>query len=84
MMHIGTRISRRSALGAMAGAASALAARIAIAGPAPAARFEPTWESLQQYRCPPWFRDAKLGLFAHWGPQSVPRQGDWYAHVHRR
>ena len=41
--------------------------------------FEPTWESLQNYRCPEWFRDAKFGIWAHWGPQSVPMQGDWYA-----
>ena len=41
--------------------------------------FEPTWESLRQYRCPEWFRDAKLGIWSHWGPQSVPMYGDWYA-----
>src|SRR5205814_9310001 len=41
--------------------------------------FEPTWESLRQYRCPEWFQDAKLGIWAHWGPQSVPMYGDWYA-----
>ncbi len=42
-------------------------------------RFKPDWESLQQYRCPEWFRDAKFGIWAHWGPQSVPMAGDWYA-----
>ncbi len=42
-------------------------------------RFEPTWESLKTYRCPDWFRDAKLGFWAHWGPQAVPMVGDWYA-----
>jgi len=42
-------------------------------------RFEPTWESLQQYQCPEWFRDAKFGIWAHWGPQAVPEVGDWYA-----
>jgi alpha-L-fucosidase len=41
--------------------------------------FEPTWESLRQYRCPDWFRDAKFGIWSHWGPQSVPMYGDWYA-----
>jgi alpha-L-fucosidase len=41
--------------------------------------FKPTDESLQQYRYPEWFRDAKFGIWAHWGPQAVPRQGDWYA-----
>ena len=41
--------------------------------------FKPTDESLQQYKYPEWFRDAKLGFWSHWGPQAVPRQGDWYA-----
>jgi Alpha-L-fucosidase len=41
--------------------------------------FKPTVESLSAYQCPAWFRDAKLGFWAHWGPQAVPRQGDWYA-----
>ncbi|NLH98578.1 MAG: alpha-L-fucosidase [Chthonomonadales bacterium] len=41
--------------------------------------FAPTYDSLKQYRCPDWFRDAKLGIWAHWGPQAVPMAGDWYA-----
>jgi alpha-L-fucosidase len=41
--------------------------------------FRPNWESLKSYRCPDWFRDAKFGLWAHWSPQCVPEQGDWYA-----
>jgi alpha-L-fucosidase len=41
--------------------------------------FEPTWDSLKQYRCPDWFRDAKFGIWAHWGPQCAPMVGDWYA-----
>ncbi|HEX6034140.1 MAG TPA: alpha-L-fucosidase, partial [Anaerolineales bacterium] len=41
--------------------------------------FEPTWQSLQSFQCPEWFRDAKLGFWAHWGPQAVPMYGDWYA-----
>lgn len=42
---------------------------------------EPTWEELaKQYTCPEWFRDAKFGIWFHWGPQSVPEQGGgWYA-----
>ncbi len=36
-------------------------------------------ESFEQYRYPEWFRDAKFGIWSHWGPQAVPRQGDWYA-----
>ena len=41
--------------------------------------FEPTWQSLQSFQCPEWFRDAKLGFWAHWGYQAVPMYGDWYA-----
>jgi alpha-L-fucosidase len=41
--------------------------------------FKPTWESLQDYKTPDWFRDAKFGMWAHWGPQCEPEAGDWYA-----
>ncbi|MDX2048835.1 MAG: alpha-L-fucosidase [Chitinophagaceae bacterium] len=41
--------------------------------------FEPTWDSLKQYKTPDWFRDAKFGIWAHWGPQCQPEFGDWYA-----
>lgn len=41
--------------------------------------FKPTYESLTNYHCPEWFRNAKFGIWAHWGPQSVPMDGDWYA-----
>lgn len=42
-------------------------------------KFEPTWESLSQYEVPEWFKNAKFGIWAHWGPQCQPGQGDWYA-----
>jgi alpha-L-fucosidase len=41
--------------------------------------FNSSVESLKTYRTPDWFRDAKFGIWSHWGVQSVPRQGDWYA-----
>src|SRR3989304_9121457 len=42
-------------------------------------RFEPTWESLAQYRVPEWYRNAKLGIFIHWGVYAVPAFGnEWY------
>ena len=50
-----------------------------LALPAAAQTFEPHWDSLKQYRCPDWFRDAKFGIWAHWGPQAVPLDGDCYA-----
>ena len=42
-------------------------------------KFKPTWESLAQYQTPGWFRNAKFGIWAHWGPQCQPEFGDWYA-----
>jgi alpha-L-fucosidase len=41
--------------------------------------FQPTWESLQHYTVPEWYRNAKFGIWAHWGPQCEPEHGDWYA-----
>ena len=41
--------------------------------------FKGDLDSLKQYQCPDWFRDAKFGIWAHWGPQAVPMEGDWYA-----
>ena len=41
--------------------------------------FQPTWDSLKQYKTPDWFRNAKFGIWAHWGPQCQPEDGDWYA-----
>ncbi len=43
--------------------------------------FKPTEQSLKNYKYPEWFSDAKFGIWAHWGPQAVPRQGDWYARL---
>lgn len=41
--------------------------------------FKPDWESLSNYEVPEWFRDAKLGVFIHWGPYSVPAHAsEWY------
>lgn len=41
--------------------------------------FAPNYESLCQYQVPEWFRDAKFGIWAHWGPQCVEGSGDWMA-----
>ncbi len=41
--------------------------------------FEGTRASLRAYEIPDWFRDAKFGIWAHWGPQSAVEAGDWYA-----
>ena len=64
----------------LAGAAlSLLAACAATKSDRPVKMFTPDLESLKEYRAPEWFRDAKFGIWAHWGPQAVPMVGDWYA-----
>ena len=70
------------ALAACAGAAEPAAASSSGGSPgAVSGPFKPEWESLKQYRCPEWFRDAKFGIYAHWGPYSVPEfQTEWYSH----
>jgi alpha-L-fucosidase len=44
------------------------------------AKYEPTVESLRQAEIPEWFIDGKLGIFMHWGPESIPGVAStWYA-----
>jgi len=41
--------------------------------------FQPNWPSLNHYTVPDWYRDAKFGIFIHWGVYSVPAYGnEWY------
>ena len=40
--------------------------------------YEPTWESLVSHPTPQWFKDAKFGIFIHWGVYSVPAFHEWY------
>lgn len=41
--------------------------------------FQPNWESLAHFQTPPWYADAKFGIFIHWGAYSVPGFGsEWY------
>ncbi len=56
---------------------------VLIAGTHASAQFQPlyqpTWESLSGNTCPDWYRDAKFGIFIHWGLYSVPGFGtEWY------
>lgn len=40
----------------------------------------PTWKSLgDNFKVPAWWNQAKIGVWLHWGPQSVGEDGDWYA-----
>lgn len=42
--------------------------------------YEPTWESTDKHTAAPeWFRDAKFGVYWHWGAFSTPQFGsEWY------
>lgn len=47
---------------------------VANAGP-----FQANWDSLAKYEIPKWYKDAKFGIFIHWGIYSVPAyNGEWY------
>ena len=75
----------RSALGMLAAGVPAAAFQGAPPEPMPPGieiekgPFLGTRESLRAYEIPEWFRDAKFGIWAHWGPQSAIEDGDWYA-----
>ncbi|HEX8460285.1 MAG TPA: alpha-L-fucosidase [Segetibacter sp.] len=49
-------------------------------------RFQSNWESLKKYQTPEWFKDAKFGIFIHWGVYSVPAYiYEWYPrHMYRQ
>ena len=79
-------ISRRNVLKAMAATLPATQFFPAAFGadapdipPIAEGPFKGARQSLEAYRAPDWFRDAKFGIWAHWGPQSAAEAGDWYA-----
>jgi len=76
-------MNRRTATKALAGVLPALAGGRLLRAETDLAihkrPFVGAQESLQQYHVPDWLRDAKFGIWAHWGPQSSVEQGDWYA-----
>ena len=42
--------------------------------------YKDTWESLGNFQVPEWYRNAKFGIFIHWGVYSVPSFGsEWYS-----
>jgi len=78
------KIKRLSALALLAWIVQASGPVPALAAEGPpldiaSGPFKPDMDSLKQYKCPDWLRDAKFGIWAHWGPQAVPMDGDWYA-----
>jgi len=68
-------------------ATPALHAQTDNAAPPDQRIYEPTWESLDSHQTPDWYRDAKFGIFIHWGLYSVPAwsprgtYAEWYWHA---
>jgi alpha-L-fucosidase len=61
---------------------SVMPARAADGGPVPPGSrpYDPTWDSLARHPVPQWYRDAKFGIYCHWGVYSVPAFGnEWYS-----
>src|SRR5579871_4359176 len=78
------KITRRAACKFLAAAFPTLSLAAANHAPSPGLELErgpftATRESLSKHEVPEWFRDAKFGIWAHWGPQSAIEDGDWYA-----
>jgi alpha-L-fucosidase len=87
------KLTRRQALMLIGSAAPALALRSSLgfakqmsatSSAAPSLDIAPgpfsgTRDSLASYQIPDWYKDAKFGIWAHWGPQSAIEDGDWYA-----
>jgi alpha-L-fucosidase len=41
--------------------------------------YRPDWATLMKYQQPQWYKDAKFGIFIHWGVYSVPAaENEWY------
>ena len=71
------KLSRRQLLAAGTAATISSVPRV-VSAAADSGPIQPTWESIaSHYSHPDWFRDAKLGIWAHWGPQCQPERGDW-------
>ena len=48
--------------------------------PVAAGPYAADWKAISRsYSVPAWWREAKFGAWAHWDPQSMPDQGDWYS-----
>ncbi len=41
--------------------------------------YRPDWATLVKYQQPQWYKDAKFGIFIHWGVYAVPAaENEWY------
>ncbi|MFF3402906.1 alpha-L-fucosidase [Streptomyces sp. NPDC002659] len=74
--------NRRAFLVGSTAAAAATVAGGPLGGRSHAAplQYTPSWDSVDRHpAAPDWFRDAKFGIYFHWGAFSVPAYGsEWY------
>ena len=41
--------------------------------------YSASWDSLEKFKVPKWYEDAKFGIFIHWGVYCVPAfDSEWY------
>ncbi len=65
-----------------------LASLLALSGTANATEqeYQANWQSIDSRETPQWWRDARFGIFIHWGLYSVPaysphgQYAEWYWH----
>ncbi|WP_426171591.1 alpha-L-fucosidase [Pseudoduganella sp. R-34] len=79
LKHLGAAMPAVALSGTARAAADAIAPEASL--PIAAGPFKPEWDSLDKYQVPDWFRNAKFGIWAHWGPQCQPEFGDWYGRL---
>ena len=79
LKHMGAAVPAAALSGAARAAADAIAP--GAANPIASGPFKPEWNSLDKYQVPEWYRNAKFGIWAHWGPQCEPEFGDWYGRL---
>ena len=74
-LQVCSKIAMKLIKGLMMGVAT-----LAVSGAAKAEEYQPSWESLAKHEAEPeWLKDAKLGIYFHWGVYSVPAFGsEWY------
>ena len=69
--------TRRQVIASLSAAPALILSRKSAAQPAlpeiAKGPFDGTAESLKAFEIPTWFRDAKFGIWAHWGPQSASK-----------
>jgi alpha-L-fucosidase len=80
ILKVGLTASAGSLIGNASSRAAAKTEGAETAHP-PRNRFQPTWNSLRTLPSPQWLRDAKFGIYTHWGVYAVPAFGEnatWY------